>query len=72
MPVRASEPAGRFEAGRRSVFTDRVGLAIVGFVFAAVTAVVIAIAVLVVRSHLNAKIAVEQSAPVAASVSPSR
>ena len=73
MPVRASEPAGRFEAGRRSAFTDRTGLAIVGFFFAGVTIIVIAIAVLVVRGHVNAKIALEQSTPAAsAAASPQR
>jgi hypothetical protein len=66
VPVSASEPIKRFgpesEAARRPAFTDRAGLAIVGLVFAAVTVVVIAMAALVVHSHLNAENAVKQRA----------
>lgn len=65
----ASEPVERFgaeaEAGRRPAFTDRTGLAVVGFVFAGVTVVVIAMAALVVHSHLNAENAIKHRASAA-------
>lgn len=74
MRASASEPVERFagsDAGRRSAFTDRAGLAIVGFIFAGVTVVVIATAALVVHRHLNAGNALEQGAS-AASASAAR
>lgn len=72
----ASEPVERFgaeaEAGRRPAFTDRAGLAIVGFVFAGVTVVVIAMAALVVHSHLNAENARDQRASAASAAAATR
>ena len=72
----ASQPVERFgaesEAGRRPAFTDRAGLAIVGFVFAGVTVVVIAMAALVVHSHLNAESALKQRASTASAAAATR
>jgi len=74
--VSASEPVERFgaeaEAGRRPAFTDRAGLAIVGFIFAGVTVIVIATAALVVHSHLNAENALGQSTSAASAARSTR
>jgi hypothetical protein len=43
---------------------DRASLEIVGFIFGGVTAVVIAIAILVVQSHVSTSAAPDQRAPV--------
>lgn len=43
---------------------DRVGLEIVGFILGGVTAVVFAIAVIVVRAHLNGRYVLDPSRPV--------
>jgi hypothetical protein len=74
--VSASKPVERFgaesEAGRRPAFTDRAGLAIVGFVFAGVTLIVIGMAALVVYSHLNAENAREQRSSAASAAAATR
>jgi hypothetical protein len=43
---------------------DRAGLEMLGFIFGGVTALVIAIAAIVVHSHVNASAAIEQSTSV--------
>jgi hypothetical protein len=43
---------------------DRASLEIVGFIFGGVTAIVIAIAVLVVQSHVSTPVAVDQRTPI--------
>jgi hypothetical protein len=74
--VSASKPVERFgaesAAGRRPAFTDRAGLAIVGFVFAGMTLIVIGMAALVVYSHLNAENAREQRASAASAAAATR
>jgi hypothetical protein len=52
---------------------DRASLEIVGLIFGGVTAIVIAIAVIVVQSHVSAPVAADQRAPlVPASLSAQR
>jgi hypothetical protein len=46
------------------IMADRTSLEILGFIFGGVTAIVIAIAAVVVQSHIRTNLAVEQSAPV--------
>lgn len=64
-----SETAGRVGERHQALRpeatpADRTSLEILGFILGGVTAVVITIAVLVVRSHLNTGVAAERSAPV--------
>jgi len=69
IPVSSSDSIDRFEPRQQarrygSALVDRTSLEVVGFIFTGVTAVVIVIAVLVVRSHVDAKNAAERNRPV--------
>jgi hypothetical protein len=67
--VSTSNPAGRLCRSEHfhreeSTVADRTSLELLGFIFGGVTAVVIVIAAMVVRSHVDAQAALQAGAPV--------
>jgi len=68
LAVQTAETSRRFKPAQRQAseptLVDRTSLEIIGFIFGAITAAVIVIAVFVVRSQVDAKIVPEQMPPV--------
>jgi hypothetical protein len=65
--VTTSDLPGRFQRLRQlrePTMVDRASLEILGFIFGGVTAIVIAIAVIVVQSHVSAPLALDQRTPI--------